>query len=41
MAGKYPDFTKINLVGANVHEEKEWRARLEAETGMSYETLVG
>mgnify|MGYP001645512845 CR=1 FL=1 len=35
-----PDFTKINLEGAPAHKEADWRKRLEASTGMSYDSLM-
>ena len=35
-----PDFTKINLEGAPAHQDADWRKRLEASTGMSYDSLI-
>ena len=35
-----PDFTKINLEGAPAHKDADWRQRLEASTGMSYDSLI-
>mgnify|MGYP001730230310 FL=1 len=40
MMAQNPDFTKINLEGAPAHKEADWRKRLEASTGMSYDSLM-
>jgi methylmalonyl-CoA mutase len=37
----YPDFTKMKLADAQAQDGNEWKKRLEASTGMSYDSIIG